>query len=66
MEALTQALGERFEPGPILRQMVAENRLGRNTGCGFFEYQKTAKAWNLLQNLCSILIQNIGAAEESV
>ena len=43
MESLIQELGERFEPGPILRQMVAENRLGRKTGRGFFEYQKTAK-----------------------
>ena len=44
MESLTEELGERFEPGPILRRMVAENRLGRKTGRGFFEYQKTAKA----------------------
>ena len=44
MESLTKKLGERFEPGPILRRMVAENRLGRKTGRGFFEYEKTAKA----------------------
>ncbi len=44
MESLTKELGERFKPGPILCQMVAENRLGRKTGRGFFEYEKTAKA----------------------
>ena len=39
MESLTRDLGPRFEPGPILRQMVAENRMGRKTGRGFFEYE---------------------------
>ena len=39
MEALTRELGPRFEPGPILRQMVADNRLGRKSGRGFFEYE---------------------------
>lgn len=43
MESLTRELGSRFDPGPIVRQMVAENRLGRKTGRGFFEYPKTER-----------------------
>ncbi len=44
MDFLTTALGPRFDPGPIVRRLVAENRLGRKTGGGFFEHEKTAKA----------------------
>lgn len=39
MDSLCSDLGPRFEPGPILRQMVTENRLGRKSGRGFFEYE---------------------------
>ena len=39
MESFCRDLGPRFEPGPTVRQMVAENRLGRKTGRGFFEYE---------------------------
>jgi len=39
-EALAGALGEeRMEPPPRLRQMLAEGRLGRKSGQGFFDYK---------------------------
>ncbi len=44
MESLERELGKRFDPGPIMRRLVAENRLGRKTGRGFFEYDKLDKA----------------------
>lgn len=44
MDFLSNELGKQFDPGPILRQMVAENRLGRKTGRGFFEYGKANKS----------------------
>jgi 3-hydroxybutyryl-CoA dehydrogenase len=48
MDSLVRDLGPRFDPGPIMRQMVAENRLGRKSGRGFFEYpakpEKSAKS----------------------
>jgi 3-hydroxybutyryl-CoA dehydrogenase len=38
-ESVYERMGEeRFEPVAIQRQMVAENRLGRKTGSGFYEY----------------------------
>ncbi len=43
MEALERELGNRFAPGPIFRRMVAEGHLGRKTGKGFFDYEKTQK-----------------------
>jgi 3-hydroxybutyryl-CoA dehydrogenase len=40
MEFLQRELGPRFDPGPLMRKMVSENKLGRKTGSGFFEYNK--------------------------
>ena len=37
-EYLAAHLGPRFEPPRILREMVAEGRLGRKTGRGFFDW----------------------------
>ena len=35
---LAQSLGERFEPPGLLREMVAEGRLGRKSGQGFYAW----------------------------
>jgi 3-hydroxybutyryl-CoA dehydrogenase len=35
---LHQAYGDRFEPPPLLEKMVAEGRLGKKSGQGFFEW----------------------------
>jgi 3-hydroxybutyryl-CoA dehydrogenase len=43
MESLEKELGKRFDPGPNLRRLVAENHLGRKTGQGFFEYEAARK-----------------------
>jgi 3-hydroxybutyryl-CoA dehydrogenase len=37
-EYLREELGARFEPPRLLRRMVAEGRLGRKTGSGFYEW----------------------------
>ncbi|MGZ7030639.1 MAG: 3-hydroxyacyl-CoA dehydrogenase family protein [Thermoanaerobaculia bacterium] len=37
-EHLAATLGPRFEPPALLRQMVAEGRLGRKTGRGFYDW----------------------------
>ncbi|WP_137844987.1 3-hydroxyacyl-CoA dehydrogenase family protein [Microbacterium sp. 2FI] len=39
-EELQAALGERFAPPALLRQMVAEGRLGRKSGSGFYEWSE--------------------------
>ena len=44
MESLEKELGHRFDPGPNLRRLVAENHLGRKTGQGFFEYETAQKS----------------------
>jgi len=42
MEAMYEMTGEeRYEPSPLFRKMMAENRLGRKTGRGFYEYKKS-------------------------
>jgi 3-hydroxybutyryl-CoA dehydrogenase len=38
-EYLHMQLGERFEPPTLLRRMVAEGKLGRKTGQGFFTWE---------------------------
>jgi 3-hydroxybutyryl-CoA dehydrogenase len=37
-EHLATSLGSRFEPPPLLRSMVAEGRLGKKTGQGFYTW----------------------------
>lgn len=39
-EHLHRELGERFAPPELLRRMVAEGRLGRKTGRGFYEWSE--------------------------
>ena len=40
MEVLQRGLGdERFAPCPLLRELVAEGRMGRKSGSGFYDYQ---------------------------
>lgn len=39
-EELERAFGERFAPPALLRRMVAEGRLGRKSGSGFYEWNE--------------------------
>ncbi len=38
LETNSHLLGDRFQPSPLLRQMVAAGHLGRKTGRGFYTY----------------------------
>jgi 3-hydroxybutyryl-CoA dehydrogenase len=40
-EYLSGTLGERFTPPALLRQMVADNRLGKKNGRGFYDWSET-------------------------
>jgi len=39
-EYLASTLGARFEPPQLLRDMVAQGKLGRKSGSGFYEWEK--------------------------
>ncbi|HEU4523223.1 MAG TPA: 3-hydroxyacyl-CoA dehydrogenase family protein [Thermoanaerobaculia bacterium] len=39
-EYLSSTLGPRFEPPELLREMVAEGRLGKKTGRGFYDWKE--------------------------
>lgn len=40
MEAMYEMTGEeRYKPSPLFRKMMAENRIGRKSGRGFYEYK---------------------------
>ena len=41
LKAMYEMTGEeRYKPSPLFEQMIRENRLGRKTGRGFYEYEK--------------------------
>jgi 3-hydroxybutyryl-CoA dehydrogenase len=38
-EYLGEALGEKYKPSPLLKEMVDNNLLGRKSKKGFYDYQ---------------------------
>lgn len=40
LESMQREFGDKYQPAPLLRQMVRAGRLGRKTGRGFYDYQK--------------------------
>ena len=40
LDAALERLGDRFAPPELLRRMVADGRLGRKTGRGFYEWSE--------------------------
>src|SRR5262245_30094129 len=46
LEYLQATLGEKYRPNDLLKQFVAEGRLGRKTGRGVYDYSKeSAQRW---------------------
>lgn len=43
-ESLAKELGDRFQPSPLLRRLVAGGRLGKKSGRGFYEYEAVPHA----------------------
>jgi len=42
-EELARELGDRFAPPALLRSMVAEGRLGRKSGAGFYDWTEETR-----------------------
>ncbi|MEZ4598864.1 MAG: 3-hydroxyacyl-CoA dehydrogenase NAD-binding domain-containing protein [Syntrophotaleaceae bacterium] len=44
LKVLHRELGEKYRPCTLLRNMVAAGRLGRKSGCGFYDYRESRKS----------------------